>query len=461
MALKLATACRRSLGAITLLGGLSGTAMADLTVTQRGTTLTILGDSATPDAITVDGLGGAITVAGQPAAFYGVETLNIDPRAGGVADITLTNVALARGLKICGAAEGTNISLWNSIIQGSTTIRTGNGPDVLQSTDDLFEGSVRIDLGGGANDATLGGTVLNRGAVIDSSAGRDRVILKDNVYATGPVNISTGDGFDTVDISNSLLYSGLNVATGGDADFVYITNGVLVDGANTVVDTAAGNSSLLIADSCVFRCLKIKGGANRDLVQLGCDVWVDLDLQIDTYADEDEVQVAHGIDIGRDLRISTGSGFNRVTLINGTYCSDPRYNVGGNLTVSGGNDDDIVTLYSENSAGVYEQPITVRGDLTLLSGGGADDLTCASAFVAGNLRLDAGDNNDDVWVWWSVVLGNTSISLGRGEDGLEIVDSLLDGARVVLDGGAGVDAATGRFDYYNPVIRLLGFEVLP
>ncbi len=129
--------------------------------------------------------------------------------------------------------------------------------------------------------------------------------------------------------------------------------------------------------------------------------------------------------------------------------------VAGNLTITGDNNDDIVTIRGTGVPGQYEvttlQATTIQngvaGSILIDLGAGSDSLTLDNALVAGAIQINTGVGHDTVHLGFDHIVssaGNTMVSLGDGDD-------VLIGRRIFIGGNQSTDAGAG-----NDTVAFLG-----
>ncbi len=129
--------------------------------------------------------------------------------------------------------------------------------------------------------------------------------------------------------------------------------------------------------------------------------------------------------------------------------------VAGNLTVTGDNNDDVVTIRGTGVPGQYEvttlQATTIEngvtGSILIDLGAGNDSLTLDNSLVAGAIQINTGVGHDTVHLGFDLIVssaGNTMVSLGDGDD-------VLIGRRIFIGGNQSTDAGAG-----NDTVAFLG-----
>jgi hypothetical protein len=162
-----------------------------------------------------------------------------------------------------------------------------------------------------------------------------------------------------------------------------VTGSYYVTGRNgTTINGTAGGKNF----PGVTRDFNINMGGNDDKVTLGSET--------DLYGPLNKLNVP------RDLIVNAGGGYNSV-LLGGI-------DVARNATITSGNARDIIGVHAK-----------VQNDLTISTGGGADEVDVWNSFVGHNLAVDTGLNNtsDVVVMLTTMNIGNdVTITTGQGQD---------------------------------------------
>ena len=118
-----------------------------------------------------------------------------------------------------------------------------------------------------------GGTTINggtfvpskvRGIKFDMGNGDDSVRFEPVLPVIAPVQVTTGNGDDTVILKESLGFGDLNVSTGNGNDHVEIDE-VGIESRGVAIDTGNGDDSIAI-DTLIYFAVTIDGGHGADVL---------------------------------------------------------------------------------------------------------------------------------------------------------------------------------------------------
>lgn len=258
-----------------------------------------------------------------------------------------------------------------------------------------------------------------------SQTGKDLLVTGD---ATGQLEILALSENSLQILDNGQeLYSFENVTGNlklefGDGDDQVTLN---LDGyafqAKVTVDLGGGDDSFSVIDGSLDRSLKIHGGEGNDDISIENTVIAGWHTRILGESGEDTIHV-HG-EIGRNLYIQAGADDDVVTI-------DAA--VGRHLKVKGDDGNDSITLTSDASVerhariagGLGDDDITIEGDiqksLFVNAGAGNDDVS-VDAVIGGHLKIRGSHGDDTITVSSdSVVAGYTCIHGGAGNDTIDL-----------------------------------------
>jgi hypothetical protein len=373
-----------------------------------------------------------VGASGQIALLYGATVT-------GTGALTVVddkfNINVSNGSLTVMDTGSANVSV--SVLDGTTlgdgfSVTTGAGSDSVTIGSGVFVGGrTLLRLGAGTNSTTINAATLDGALTVAGGTGRDTVTLTGTMiglFNPGSIDLNLGGGTDTVTVA------GLNVTgTGYGAG-----NGSITSTNGTVaIDLKNAN----------FQGYLDCGGREANAVFTNC-TFGDR-LRVTTTAGNDVVET-HGCRIGGLFSAQTGTGVDRVTVENTT--------VGANATVAGsgvvsftatgstfqgGLVVDYHTAPAAAPATIKLDQTTVKGDLAITTGAGADTVTLHGVTVGQANTPSA-----------------TTILTGGGNDLVDLGSSIFN-STVRLDGGAGSERllkSGAQFRRQPPVI--LNFETI-
>ena len=184
----------------------------------------------------------------------------------GLVDITVGNGA--NTISLTGLITNTGTLVDSGLMRGGLiNISAGIDVDTITQTGTLRNsGQLTIDAGAGDNTIAFSGTLTNTGSLanggtisVTAGAGNDRVtMLGGSQSSTGDVNISVGDGANTIDISGlaqSTSLGTIKITTGAGNDIITATSGhnIIKAGSGTNIinlgtDTTIHTDRVYISD---------------------------------------------------------------------------------------------------------------------------------------------------------------------------------------------------------------------
>jgi len=267
-----------------------------------------------------------------------------------------------------------------------------------------FGGSFDIDTDGGDDVVRIGPDTNNP------------LVRFDAVTLGGNLNVSTGDGADTITLSLALTGGNINVHGGAGDDTIRLGSPANVPPANRVGSSARGHI----------------------LVQAGDGA--------------DTVAANQATTVG-GLHVALGDGNNTLDVRNSSFS--------GSSSIAGGANVDAVSLIAVNApVGLHIQTadgndsVRILGTLvelgvaSILTGPGNDTVQIGGGSRFNTLIIVTGDGNDSVGFGTSTeVAGNASVEdffldLGAGDDHVDSGDSLF--GRAFLQGGSGANTRSGQ-----------------
>lgn len=235
----------------------------------------------------------------------------------------------------------------------------------------------------------------------------------DYVYYAAPgvrnITVNAGYGDDVVLVTGLDIAANLTVNLGYGDDVFYMgyfayaygqyyggTYGASDIGGILTVRGQDGDDVIVALDSDVGKTVVIEGGDDDDVVVLGA-----------AYAD---------LDVDKGVKVDLGAGYD-VLVIYG-YGYGYGVDIGGNLNILGGSEDDDVIIVGD---------VDVAKGVVADLGGGDDYIyiggygTNANIVVFGGVNLKLGSGDDYAYVYgYTYVYGKTTVDGGAGYDVLGI-----------------------------------------
>ncbi|MEM6582966.1 MAG: calcium-binding protein, partial [Pseudomonadota bacterium] len=285
------------------------------------------------------------------------------------------------------------LSNGNSI--APTMVLTGDGANDLDLIGDGLGDSLSVIAGDSADSVTAGTGFDDNFFNVDLNLGRGAD--EASLYASGAVNIISGNGGDSIDVWDAFELVGAKLGAGNDYISFNVTHDARVNAGNRndSVDGTAGN------DANIF----LGSGDNSASITAGSDA------KIRSGNDDDTISVTASTTI--DVLARDGNNWVDAFINGGDV-----FDFGKIVTGTGSDTVD---------AGGYSYDIT--------TGGGADEVDIADVIDSAIVKLGGG--NDWMDVEGRGLLDVDSVNFGGGSDTLTASD--LD----VLSG-------TGDFDVVNP-----------
>ena len=353
-----------------------------------------------PGSITITGAGTMIAFNGAAPAANVTTALPFAELAaalGAGSDfLTLTGLALGKGVKFDGGAGNDRLDVNDTVIDGALTFLGGADDDHFNTGGARFHaGKVLVDLGVGNNDL-------------------------------GPA------------ATNSTVAGDFTVKAGAGDDGFFITSPQFRVGGSLSFNGGGGNDSVSIASTYV--------GVDRSLIiTLGAHT-VQLANNINTPT----------LSVGGDLLITTGSG----AETDFTFTNNTDLAIGGKTVLKGGDSIDKFNFtYARgtflggvtaalggdtNTLNFTASAATFFGSLKYSGGGGADTLsftTSPDVTVAGAIDAKLGDGTNDVQLAPSsrlTVGGGVKIGAGTGNETINLGSATLEVRKgIALAVGAG------------------------
>ncbi len=259
---------------------------------------------------------------------------------------------------------------------------------------------LNIDLGSGGNDVTVANTAAGASTALSTGAGDDAVTI---AGTTGPLDLQTGGGNNTIDLSNATnSLAGINgtVTVAGDG-FDRLS---LDDTGDTAAQSAAVTASVISGlsrapiDYTGVAALTVSlDDAGNTLAVLSTNSTTTTNISAGLGED--------AIEVGANGQLNTIAG--RLAIL-GTAAT--------NLTLNDSNDPlpTSDTLNSSSFTGANPAPISFNAlaNLDVLLGSGGNAVTITNT-AAGNTMIQTGAGSDSVAI--TAATGPTAIQSGGGQ----------------------------------------------
>ena len=253
--------------------------------------------------------------------------------------------------------------------------------------------------------------------------------------------VDAGAGDDTIEIENSNGYFSTINITGGDGDDT--VTGTLNDGTTADISTGAGDDEVTLHN---IRG-KIDAGEGDDKVDVTTDSEASADIQILAGNGDDEIGFSADNSTLNSVRIDGGDGENTIAF----------QSTGGSITtveIDGGDNKDVITVTSDETGtatSTTSSDVTIDAkdgtntvtlnnktgnysNVNITGGSGSDSITAISA-AAATVNIEAGAGDDTLYL--TDVSG--AVNAGEGDDTI-IFDEVSAGlANLALDAGDGDD----------------------
>lgn len=363
-----------------------------MSVTFTPTSITIVGDAAGGNNITIADDGTSFTVTGGGTttgtapllANASNVTIKVKTQNGPGNTVTFDAATLAgtplKQLTMTGGSQNDSLIVDNGFIRNAT-LKAGNGDNLVQIGTATITGKLLIATGSGDDTIMLGHTAsatLSGNTSIQTGNGTNLIEINAGVYGTAGTKptqftIKGGNGADTVNMDTATLPG---VVTMNSKFTVNTLNG------NDVVNINATDEGTGELGNVEFvNAVSINTGNGDDT------------MSINTLADEEPTVVI----FDRFANIFLGSGNDSLNMAAGTagnnvlFQGSSRINLGNGDTVTG----DRLNIASDGVAASVQFGTGVAGEFTdndIILGKGLKDATTAAA--PGSIQILAGSDFD-------------------------------------------------------------------
>ncbi len=405
-------------------------------------TLDLQGDFSATTAINIDtgASGDTLTLTGNLNANNG--SLTIDTGAG--ADIVdLQTVLLGNTITILTGTELDQLTLAGATAGSAIRIETGEGNDVLTVTGQL---------------QAIGGSVW-----IDTGAGNDTVDIQDTIMAAS-VDILLGEGNNSLDLADIAATVSINIEGGSLVDNIIATGSIDAGTGSLTVDTGAGADVIDLQGDIVADSIELLLGDGANTLTLA-NVTSSTSFSLLAGVDADDITVTGTLDgQSGSVAIDSGDGDDTLDLQDTVSGNTIEMLLGDGLNVLG-----FVGLAATSSirllSGSGRDLVTATGTVTagteidILLGAGNDELDIQSTFTAPDIAIDLGDDADTFTLTGGLRADVIAISAGAGDDDLFFTGSLRD-TNAASDSDADtitIDLGDGADDLLLDVMELTGY----
>ena len=360
---------------------------------------------------------------------------------------------------------------------GSIDVRTGDGNDSFYTGLDTNHtvhvtatGAVSYDFGNGNDRVTFGILDFNSTFSVKTGAGDDQVTFKGWQVARGAATLDLGEGNNTLTADSGVSYGQLTLKAGSGNDTIGGTFGTLGTG-KVLVQLGGGNDTFLMTrgiasvggsvdiqlgegnNRCEIHGYDITGGFKLTAGS-GNDVFIMNDwflkalgaAEISLGNGTNQVDLDH-LQVGKNFTYKGGTGYDRVDLA--------EFLVGGNVLISTGAGDDVVTALTEG---------LVAGTFDLQLGEGYNSVAIQTLFAYTAFKYSGGNGIDRLYVYDWLYTKNSTLKFGGGNDLLDVYGWVKDVTmeyveKIDVDMGAGNDTYRVQQAYAKDVRVKLGVGV--
>lgn len=371
----------------------------DVVATQKGSTL-ILKGSGGADAFTLSndplfaegegavdpanvrltpGKGSTVNGSTEPADFPGVLKLKIS------------------------LGDGADVLAFSTFVfDGSISVKCGGGADVFTATDSVVG---PFKFGGDAGNDEFNVTNADFGAsLVKGGPGALTMTLNDGFFST--LKLSGGEGLDELIWNNTTVDFTLKLNLGADSDTTAF-NGVTL-GSSSTLNFGAGNDVFEDFAGNYGEFLNLLAGPGNDTITFDQST------------------------IGNALSVTLAGGLNQLTLTG----TDAATNVGNDLVVKGGPDTDTVELREGPVPAAFVQ---IGNNCLVALKGGANEFEATGDVGFGEDFNYAGGGLDDVVQLNETSVGlDANIALANGTNDVILTDCLV-GLDLRITAGKGDD----------------------
>ena len=441
----------------------------NVAASRQGDTLVVRGDNASNEiGIFSDGSGeytvtggGTTTVNGDVDAFFtGIRNISIDLRGGndilaiaddptGLLDVPANVVveSFPTDLDLLGPTTATPLD-------GFLFIRTGAGNDEVGLAVDT---GLHVDIGTGAgnDEVVVLGSDVGTHLFVRTEAGADEVAILDSFVDT-TLLVDLGNGFDAA-LLQTVDADQITVNGGRDGDDIGLFD---IAALNHIIVTGGHGNDTLEVEFAEASYMQLNGGEGSDELDAdGNDVFGTLHMfggggndsievePTDDYLSEGEaitfVEGAILIDggAGSDSLEAELTESDSLTIIGGggndELDADGVLVHGSVVLVSGAGNDDVDVGASDDEEFNPDVDSVIEGLLHVILGSGNDEAFVENSSIGQHLLIDAGSGNDFVQVENVDAVDFVLVLMGSGDDDLEFFN--VAGSREELDGGPGFD----------------------
>ena len=363
--------------------------------------------------------------------------VNVAVNAG---ELDITGDAASNAIQVTQLASGQ----WK--VTGIATKINGGNAAFTTTNANPVTGDIDISLGQGNNTLQMLNGNAPANVNIISGSGNDVLKLSNLTCnpSVGTISIDAGDGSNVATLTNITTGFEISITGGANADAIAVSN---VD--TLALEISAGNGTNVIAlNNASTRDMHISGGANTDSVALN-NVSSFKDLEVDLGDGTNALTLNHFSQSDSfSTTITAGNGRNSITLANVNLERSPD---GGHLSIQTGDGPDAISLANVHLSGC---------PLSIIAGNGNDVIALASvAVVGGGVGIDTGGGTNAVSLnKVNVGSDDLSVDVGPGNyDSLAVVNCTA-GTEEFSDTGGTNGTIVGALNHFATPPMVSGFK---
>lgn len=362
--------------------------------------------------LTGDALDNSVTILKTGTDAYRIEGLSGTQIAGPGGSVASLDLGKVTSVKIIGNDGADDFAVTDLAGLKSFSFDGGAGLDFLYATNLAVKGDVKLTLGADSGLVAFAGasTAIGGDVSADYGTGGGSVdFFAESTSIKGSVTLKGGTGDDGASFGNVVtIEKGLVVTDAGGGMAVAFQD------ATTVIGKGRGNQSIQFTGGSGDDSLKFVGGSAS--LKGG--------LEFKGGAGNDTVDVSSTLRVGDDLSVDGGEGNDVVKIVS------ERLSVSDDLKLSGGDGDDDMSLAADS--------LSIGEDLIIRGGNGSNvGTTFADGYIRGDVEFDMGgaDGTGDQ----TFLLGGFSGAVG----------ALKIGGDLTVTSGATDPTNAGYSDYFS------------
>jgi hypothetical protein len=211
-----------------------------VSVTQKGTTLNVVGNNAN-DNVEIDGIAPGVVVVtdnstGLSTLHIGVRNINVDTKGGQDVVVVGGNTAfldLGGGTLKINTGDNNDFVAVTGLANSALTIDTGKGTDVALVVNSLVVGKATVNTGSEDDIVVFDTVIFANDVSVDTGSGVD-LFAADNISVSGNLTVKLGSGNDFLALTNSLVGGKLSIDGQAGIDEIVDATGTFVLGGISV-----------------------------------------------------------------------------------------------------------------------------------------------------------------------------------------------------------------------------------